>query len=388
MSTKSNVTTVNQASEGIAERSVEPMLAKLDKQRYPLTLILTKAEGRLAEAGNQKVEWFESAPLARFDKLNAALTAVAATMTVVDYTKFVKNMIVMVNNGERVRVTTTPTTAAVAISRAVGETSAAAADNGAAVMIVGMAYEEGADKGSALMSVPTNPYNYMQIFRNLVKWTGSAAASNLVVKTKSKEEVRADQILEHFKDMELSHILGERSTQTGPDGGQLRTERGLLRWIETQVTDFGGDGEVTEPEWEEFIRLCSRFGESLKLGFFSSKMVSILNGFGREKLSVVDPGSRYGVNFSKYVHGGLEVDFLAHPLLENELQTDLTGLAGTGIIIDPADLKLKHLPGRYMVHRYNENHDLSDKDEEEILSECCITLELEKKHGKFTGAQS
>lgn len=388
MSTKQAITTVNQASETIAERSVEPAMEKLDKQRFPLTRILTASEARRAEAGNQKVEHFEDAPLNRFDSLAADLTAGAASMTVADYTKFVKNMLVRVNKGEIVRVTTTPTTAVVAISRAVGETAAAAASNGNQLQIVCMAYEEGAAKGTALMSVPVAQYNYMQIFRNLVKWTGSAAASDRVVKTKTKDEERADQILEHFKDIELACILGERSSQTGPDGGQLRTMRGLLAWIQTNVTDFGADGVVTEEEWEEHVRVISRFSENLMLGFYSSKLVSILNGFGREKLNVVDPKGRYGVSFSGYRHGGKEIDFLSHPLLENESQTDLTGLAGTGITVDPSDLKMRYLPGRYMVHRYNNGHDLNDYDEEEILSECCVTIVLEKKHGKCTGAQS
>lgn len=383
-----NNITVGQLDTGtLSERSVEPMVNKLDADKTPLTVIMTLGEGRKAEAGHYKVEWFEDAPLARHDSLGAALAADAVVMVVADYTKFVKNMIVRIeSSGELVRVTATPTTANVSITRAVGETAAAAAVLGTKVRYVSMAYEEGAAKGSALMKLPSNQYNLMQIFRNLVKWTGSAEKTNTVVRPKTKEEERADQILEHFKDIELASLLGERYSSTGPDGGRLTTMRGILRFIQTNVTDFGG--EVTEDEWEEHVRIWGRYAGKVGIGIFSSKLVSILNGFGREKLRIVNPSERYGLSLSSYVHGGKQVDFSAHPLMENSTQTDLTGLAGAGVIVDPADLKMRHLPGRYMIHRVNEGHDLNDNSEEEILSECCVSLEQEKKHSECSGAQS
>lgn len=383
-----NNITVGQLDTGtLSERSVEPMVNKLDADKTPLTVIMTLGEGRKAEAGHYKVEWFEDAPLARHDSLGAALAADAVVMVVADYTKFVKNMIVRIeSSGELVRVTATPANANVSITRAVGETAAAAAVLGTKVRYVSMAYEEGAAKGSALMKLPSNQYNLMQIFRNLVKWTGSAEKTNTVVRPKTKEEERADQILEHFKDIELASLLGERYSGTGPDGGRLTTMRGILRFIQTNVTDFGG--EVTEDEWEEHVRIWGRYAGKVGIGIFSSKLVSILNGFGREKLRIVNPSERYGLSLSSYVHGGKQVDFSAHPLMENSTQTDLTGLAGAGVIVDPADLKMRHLPGRYMIHRVNEGHDLNDNSEEEILSECCVSLEQEKKHSECSGAQS
>lgn len=389
MSNISNITTGQLDSATLAERSIEPMVNKLDANKTPLIVILTLGEGRKEEAGHYKVEWFEDAPLSRHDSLGAALTAAAVTMTVADYTKFVKNMLVRIEStGEIVRVTATPTTSLVSITRAVGETAAAAAAQGAKLRYVSMAYEEGAAKGTALMSLPSEQYNYMQIFRNLVKWTGSAAATKVVVKNKTKDEERADQILEHFKDMEQAALLGERYyTASGAvDSGRLSTMRGVLRFIQTNVTDFGG--EVTEDEWEEFVRINARYSGPVSVGIFSSKLVSILNGFGREKLRVIDPKDRYGLSLSSYVHGGKQVDFMAHPLMENSTQTDLTGLAGTGVILDPSDLKMRYLPGRYMIHRYNADNNLNDFSEEEILSECCVSLEQEKKHSEATGAQS
>lgn len=148
MSNINNVTVGQLDSATLAERSVEPMVNKLDADKTPLTVIMTLGEGRKTEGGHFKEEWFEDAPLSRHDSLGAALTAAAISMTVADYTKFVKNMLVRIEStGEMVRVTATPTTAAVSITRAVGETAAAAAELGAKLRYVSMAYEEGANKG-------------------------------------------------------------------------------------------------------------------------------------------------------------------------------------------------------------------------------------------------
>ena len=129
-------------------RDVSPSLSQLDPDAGPLVTLLSKLKKRATV--DPKIEWFEDELLPRFDKLDAALTSSATTMTVVNYKYFRAGDIVRVNKGELVRVDTTPTTVTVTIVRAAGETSAAAGSSGDQLHIIGNSNEEGATRRALL----------------------------------------------------------------------------------------------------------------------------------------------------------------------------------------------------------------------------------------------
>jgi hypothetical protein len=379
------VTTGTQATEGRAQRDVSPIIHQLEPNKYPLVVLLTKAEGRLTDADNYKVESFEDELLPKFSTLAAELAADAVEMTVANGTYFVKNMLVRVNRGEIVRVTATPAANVVAITRAVGETAAALAANGSQLHIIGTAFEEASDTGVILGTVKTNPFNYLQIFKNTVGWSNSAKAYKVYGEA-DKAYDRAKAIVEHAKDIELSVLLGERSTGTGPDGNRLSTMRGVFKYIATNNIDAGG--AFTEAEMEEVMRIAFRYGSDKKVGILSSKLVSVINGFGRDKLQTVSSEASYGISMSNYKNAGYNLDLVRHPLLENASLTDLAGLQGMGMILDINDLEMKKAPGRYMVHNYDLQTKGYDLEKEDILSECAVLLNSEKKHAKVFGVTS
>lgn len=377
-------TSTLQGSEGRAVRAVGAIIHELEIDKAPLTVIMTKAAGRLVSSGNKKVEWFEDSLPAQFDVLGAALTAGAATMTVTNYSYFAKNMLVQVNKAEIVRVTATPTTTAVAIERAVGEEAAAAAAQNGQLFIIGDSSEEGTGVSPIVMTTKDNPFNYMEITKAEIGWTGTAKASE--VYGKSDPEVdRVKAIVKHARELEKKYIVGQRYLDAvGPvDGKEHRTMRGVLRWITTNVQAMAG--EMTNQEFDNHLRKAFRYGSGKKLLIASGTVINVINGFAKNKVQLAAFNPAYGLKLSKYITPFGDLDIAYSPLLENDSLDDLTGLAGTGIVLDIANLEVHHLPNRYMVHSMDMEANGTDGEEEQILSECCIKVPQEKMHSYFDG---
>jgi hypothetical protein len=65
--------------------------------------------------------------------------------------------------------------------------------------------------------------------------------------------------------------------------------------------------------------------------------------------------------------------------------TDLSGIAGWGLILDIADLAIRYMNGRFTILKENIQANDEDGKTDEYLSEVGLQLELEKKHGMATG---
>jgi hypothetical protein len=345
---------------------------------------MTRAAGRLIASGNKKVEYFEDALPAQFDVLGAELSAVATSMTVTNFAYFAKNMLVQVNKKEIVRVTATPTTTTVAITRAVGEEVAAVAANGSQLFIIGDSSEEGVNVSPILTTLKSNPYNWMEITKTDIGWTGTAAASEVFGKS-DPEVDRVKALVKHARELEKKYIVGQLyySAAGGVDGKELRTMRGVMRTISTNVQHMGG--EMTNAEFDNHLRKAFRYGSNKKLLIGSGTVISVLNGFVKGKVTPAAMNPTYGLKLSKYITPFGDLDIAYSPLLENDSLDDLTGLAGTGIVLDINNLEVHHLPGRYMAHSMDVQTAGLDGEQEEILSECCIKVPQEKMHSYFDG---
>jgi hypothetical protein len=381
------INTANQATEGRAKRDVSPVINQLEPNKYPLTVFLTKLSGGKMVTDNYKFEWLEDTLLPKYDLLAAAVAADDSSITVTNYAYFVKNMLIQLNKSEIVRVTATPATTTVSITRAVDETSATTASLGDQIRIVSMAYEEGGSFGDILSTTKSNPYNYTQNFRKEIGRTWRAKNSGVYGKKDAAYD-RAKMIVEHAKDIEYAIILGERYYNAAGDidSNQLSTTRGIKKFISTN--SYSLSGTMTEAEFDEIGRKSYRYGSNKKLGIFSSKVTSVVNGFAKEKIQTESKTKSYGIDLSNYrFGGGNSVDIVSHPLLENDSIADLSGLAGTGFIVDVKDIKLRHLANSFMVHESNPIQDGAHTDKEEVWSDCGLQLEQEKKHAEFDGVQ-
>ena len=387
MSQRTDVQTVaNQSTEGRAVRAVGNIIHELEIDKAPLTVIMTKASGRLKPSGNVKVEWFEDALPAQFDVLAAALTADATSMTVTNYDYFVEGQLVQINKKEIVRVTATPTTTTVAISRAVGEETAATAALGEQLFIIGDSAEEGSPASPIVTTVKTNPYNYMEITKTTIGWTNTAKASEVFGKT-DPEVDRVKAIVKHARELEKKFIVGQRYyTASGAvDSKAHRCMRGVLNWISTNYQGMGG--EMTEAEFDNHLRKAFRYGSGKKLLVGSGTVVNVVNDFAKGKVHPATFNPNYGLSLAEYTTPFGKLDIAYSPLLENASLDDLSGLAGTGIILDIMNLEIHHLPNRYMIHTTGIADNEDDEEKEQILSECTIKVPQEKMHSYFDGVE-
>jgi len=328
-------------------------------------------------ATDPKFEWIEDELLPRFDTLGADLTAAATTMTVVNYSYFRAGDIVRVNKNELVKVSTTPSSTSVSISRAFGTTAATTASSGEQLHIIGNVNEEGATSRALLSTVRQPKYNYCQIFRHPFGYTATAAATN-VFGEKDPDMEKSKQLIEHKKDIELSFILGEPKEYTGGTH-PCRATGGINYFIDTNIKDMGGT--MDEAEFEDFLRILFRYGSSERVGFLSPLFATVINGFARSKLQTRTDEKTYGITMSRYQNTGRVVELVEHKLLNNDSLTDLTGIAGWGIFLDIADLSIRYMNGRFTVLKENIQANDVDGRTDEYLSEVGLQLQLEKKHG-------
>jgi hypothetical protein len=323
-------------------RDVEDMLQELEPSEGPLTQILSRLQIDTATDG-VKIEWFEDQLLPDFDVLSVALAAADATMTVTNFAYFRADDIVQVNDYEQVRVTATPTTTTVAITRAFGTIPAAAAAVGARLKIVSDATLENAGARDVITTQKVPRYNYLQQLGSPASWSDLDLASNTFA---GKEMVNEHKkaIIEHKKKMEKQFLTGQ--PYAAATGTRYRcTTGGLEYFIQSNIKDCSGG--FTEPEFEDFLRICFRYGASKqKLVFCSPKAIQSINGFARSKLQTFCDDNTYGVTITEYRNAGRQVGLIEEVLMTNASLNDLTGLAGHLILVDPANIKMSYLQGQ------------------------------------------
>lgn len=368
------------STETRRRRDVSPAIIQLEPDAGPLTTILMKLKSKKTD--DFKFEWFEDQLLPRFDVLTAALTAVAVTMKVANYAYFRKGDLVQINHNEVVLVTATPTTEDVAIKRAFGEVAGTAVDvAGNSLQIVSNCFEDGSALSDILSTVRVAQYNYTQIMRNAFGFTmrNQKTAS---FGGKDIEIEQGKQLLEQKKNIEFALILGQRHIDaTGTHNKS--TTRGIQKWITSNVKDMGG--EMTEDELEDFLRICFRYGSKKKLAIASPKSIQVINGFGREKLQTRSDESTYGITMTQYKNAGKQIELIEHQQMNNDDLTDLTGLAGSGMILDIGDLSIRYMEGMMTFLQENVQTPGALERRDEYVSDIGLQLAQEKKHGFWFG---
>jgi len=379
--------TVNQGVRGTGiigtetrrSRDVTPSLLQLEPDAAPLTTIMAKVRKRATE--DPKFEWFEDELNPRFDTLDGAIDDSQVTMDVDNFAYFRKGDLVKVNNAEIVRVTATPTTATVAIKRAVGETAGVAASDADRLHILSPSDQEGAGRRDLLSTQRVAQFNYAQIVKtpygvtNTNKGTKQFAGQDL-------DEERAKKLIEHKRSIEEAILFGERHLDTSGTHPQ-RATRGLIKTVSTNITDAGG--ALTEPEFEDFLRPAYRYGSKQKMLFCSPKVIQVINSYGREKLQTFSDDRTYGVTMTQYKNAGRMVMLVEHVLFTNDSLTDLTDIAGYALLLDLMDLELRYMRGQIVM--LEEDIQANDEDQkiDQYLSELGIEAHLEKKHALLTG---
>ena len=367
-------------------RDVEDMLQELEPEEGPLTQILSRLE--VATATDEKIEWFEDQLLPDFDVLSVALAVGDTTMYVTNYTYFRAGDLVRVNDYEQVLVATTPSSTAVTVTRAFGAIPATAAPIGSRLQIVSDTAAEMADIRDQLTTQKVPRYNYLQQLGSPASWTDIDLGSKTFA---GKEMVNEHKkaIIEHKKKMEKAFLIGQpyynalAATASGTFS-QCATG-GLEYFIQSNVKDVSGG--FTEAEFEDFLRICFRYGGKQKLCFCSPKAIQSINGFARSKLQTFCDDNTYGVTITEYRNAGRRVGLIEEVLMTNAGLNDLTGIAGHLILVDPQNMKMAYLQGQSTHIAENIQYPGVRGRKDEVRSTFGFALALEQTCGLLTGIQ-
>jgi len=370
------------STEERAIRDVSPAIAQLEPDAGPLVTLLMRLKKQ--ECTNPVFEWYEDELLPRFDTLGGNLGTSDTTMTVSNYKYFRDGDVVVIADDEIVMVTATPTSSSVSIKRGINNSGTGkAASSGAKLHIIGNANEEGSSTRVILTTQRVKKTNYCQIFKTPFGVTNTQDATNQYGGQDMKVE-RTKELIEHKKDIELAFLRGYPYVDTSGTHPK-RTTGGVNYFITTNVYD--AEGELTEQEFNDFLRIISRYGSNERVGFVSPLLATVINNFGVQKLQTRSDETTYGITMSRYQNAGRIIELVEHKLLTNDNLSDLTGIAGWGIFVDISDLMLRYMKGRLTILRENIQNNDEDQTKNEYLSEVGLQLQLEKKHGLLIGVQ-
>lgn len=333
--------------------------------------------------------WFDKAQPSRYDAVNhvTAYTSGATTITVDDGTKFRAGDIVMdVTTGEHLRVASISTND-LTVARGYGSTAATTISDDEVLVILGNAYAENADVGTARTSDTTKRTNYTQIFREPFAVTGTEESTELYAEANDLASLRKEHLQIHMKDIERAFFFGEakEDTSTIGTGAPIRTTGGLKSMLSTNLKD--ASGALTEAEFEDWVRMLFVNGGEKKMGFLSPLVASAVNSWAAGKLQMFPKDKTYGISIMSYlsIHG--QLDFVVEKMFAENTKwngmafgVDMSllayrYLAGNGVNRDTRLLKDRQAPG-------------VDGKIEEYLSEIGFQLALENRHGLLYGVTS
>lgn len=365
----------------------------LEPDAAPITVVLKSIYngGRSRPTTDVKFSWHNDELEGRFDAINngGGYNNAATTLAVDNADLFAEEDLVYVpRTGEMLLVTSVDEGAdTIDVVRGVGATSAAALNDDEELYIVGTADNEGDTSVPARANNPTKVDNYTQIFKHSVEMSGSQLSASNMSSPHDWNHQRRKQGIEHLKDIELAFILGTPAENQSPGSGKgpRRTTGGLLHFCTENAQS--SVGELTEVEFEEFLRRVFRYGSQSRTLFASALLVSALNQFAQHRLETVVGTETYGVKVMNWISPHGEVKIVKHNLLEGAT------LGGLGIAVDFArsEIAYRYLkgdaPGESRDTRLIPNVQPPDLDgrKDQWITECGLQVGLPKCHGVISG---
>jgi len=293
----------------LAQRLVVDMSPKiylLEPDSAPLTVLLNKLTKEKAE--NPRYDWMEDELMPNWTNItNNAGTGTTITLGAsagaTGHAKYVTkySLIKVPSTGEVMLVTAVnESTGDITVTRGYG-TDVSSVDGSSTpepVVIIGTAFAEGA-AGSELThhtTKQTGNYNYIQIFREPVKVTRTAALTNMYG-GKLRVTEQAKKGIEILRNIENAFLYGVRYLDSS---GERRTTGGALYFISTNSTNIGGS--LTYTQLENFLRSVFRYGRQRKFLIASPLVMSALSIIAEARGSVrlVPKATSYGVSIRQW----------------------------------------------------------------------------------------
>lgn len=348
-------------------------IALLQPSKAPL-ITLTK---RLATETtyNPIFHWLEDDLVARWDAVNQVDETAVSTSVVVDNGDLfnVGDIIKVPRTGEVMRVTAISTNT-LTVVRGYGTTAAALLVDNDPLVIIGNAFKEGSLAATPKTGLTSTVFNYTQIFKTSVQVSKTQEASKLYGGS-DRTYQRKKKGIEHATDLERAAWFGEKSeTVNGEE--IIRTTGGVLSFIESTSTVYDASNALTEDNFEkEFLENLFRYGSDKKTMFCSSRVISVINSWGRNKLETVVGEDTYGLSIMKYISAHGELLLVKHHLFEGAVYGKM------GVALDLENVKYRPLEGRDTKLQTNIQPNDADYYLDQYLTEAGFMVKLPKTHG-------
>jgi hypothetical protein len=339
-----------------------------------------------SKTSDPEYRWFEKTSPSRYDAVNYAsnYTAGAVEIIVDDGTKFRGADVVMdVSTGEQMRVSSVSSNT-LTVVRGWGTTAATTITDNDVLLILGNANAEGASVRAALTNQSVKKENYTQIFREPIDVTGTNDATEYYAGANDLATLRKEHLNVHMRDIERSFFFGEKKEDTATAATPIRATGGARNAITTNVLT---QTDLTNPEFEGWVRDLFKQGGDKKMGFLSPLIASAVSSWANGKLQMFPKDKTYGIAITEYlsIHGTLN-------FVVEKLFAENTTWNGYAFGFDMANLGYRYLSGNGQNRdtRLLKNRQAPGDDKliEEYLSEVGFQLALEDRHGYIKGVQS
>ena len=302
--------------------------------------------------------------------LDAAVADAATTVfTVASTSDILPGMLMRAEStGEVVIINSVLSATQVSVTRGVGSTAAAIADN-VNLYQIGNAFEESSVRPNALQINPVRITNYTQIFRNTWALSGSAQATQVIAGETTVAENRMDCAAFHAADIEKALFFGTKSQGTR-NGQPFRTMDGLRNIILNAAyypASYGGVvNNTTAAATTNFTQLETAldpvFNQATdpKVGnervlFVGGSARKVINNIGRLNSTyyIQNGATSYGLQFGQFNIARGSFRMIEHPLFNSN--SDWSKYA---IAVDLSTFRVAYLGGRKtMKQEFNMNGD-------------------------------
>jgi hypothetical protein len=362
---------------------MDDAIAYLDPDTSQFTTMLMQASKDNAQA--TKVEWLEDELFPRLSSVVSGGATDGATLTVNtgEGAYFRTNDIVRnAKTGVAFKIVSVAGDVLTPSSK-LGRVAFAAHSAADQLLIIGNASQQGATLGTRLITKRVAQYNYTQIQRNPYGFTRSLIASKLYGGSEPNKE-RKKKAVEHKRAIEYSLFWGVRSldiTGAHPVG----TSGGLFEYVTTNVQNAAG--ALSKTLLDTYMRgfLQHDGGGGNGVLFVSPVAAQAISGFLRDVWQPNDVGAKlWGAKVDGFISGayGYKVPVVVKPDW-NDFSTANSQYGGWVFYVNMGAIKYMTLADTQLLRDRQAND--ADSYDEEYLTEFCLKVQQERKHGIITG---
>ena len=357
-------------------------LWEFEPSANPFIVMATKMGTQTAH--NTKVEWIEENPIPeRVTYTGATESSAGTSLTFTNYSYLrIGDELFNPRTHERILVTATPSSATVSVARDLGSETGGAGllNQGDVLEITGSVREEGNSFASTdpRMNIPTEQYNYVQLFMDWAQVTRTAANCQQAAGGSLFQHQVQKALRNHRKKIEKTIFWGARANTLGAGGHYKRSLGGIHSKIDTHTWNV--NGELTPAGFDWFLeQILDDTPDNMKKTLFCPNFVAgRISNWGRNYVRY-NPGrsKKYGFQVDEYIGGsGGGVDIVRCPIFRGS-----NWMKGIGFLIEMDKVFFKYLKGGKTTMTTKCETAKDDYHLAKIRSEFSIIFANEARHG-------